>query len=108
MGNSETTYYGFPDKFLDIFTGYHSQVFGLCLFGKVIDSVYLNAGRAVGIGLIKSIPQTTKGQGEFIEVSFSGCYLGMLENLWHLLHFLAKFMASTFIVGQKYPCLRAL
>ena len=25
----------------------------------------------------------------------------MLENLWHLLHFLAKFMASVFIVGQS-------
>ena len=58
--------------------------------------------------LIRSIPQTAKGHGEVIEVSFSGCDLGMLENLWHLSHFLAKFMASVFIVGQKYPCLKAL
>ena len=52
----------------------------------------------LGIGPIKSIPQTVKGHGEVIDVSFSGYNLGMLENFWHLSHFLAKFMASVFIV----------
>ena len=70
-------------------------------------TAYLNAGYAVGIGPIKSIPQTAKGQGEIIEVSFSQCDLGMLENLWHLSHFLAKFMASVLMVSQKYLCLKA-
>ena len=62
-------------------------------------TAYLNAGCVVGIGPIRSIPQTVKGQGEVIDVSFSGCDLGMLENLWHLSHFLVKLMASVFIVG---------
>ena len=26
----------------------------------------------------------------------------MIENLWHLSHFLVKLIASVFIVGQKY------
>ena len=35
----------------------------------------------MAIRLIRSIPQTTKGHGEVIDVSFSRCDLGMLENL---------------------------
>ena len=60
---------------------------------------YLNVGRVVGIGSIRSIPYTTKGHDKVIDVSFSGCDLGMLENLWHLSYFLAKSMESVFIVG---------
>ena len=71
-------------------------------------TAYLKAGHAIGIGPIKSIPHIAKGQGEVIEVSFSGCDLGMLKNLWRLSYFLVKFMASAFIVGQKYPYLKAL
>ena len=56
-------------------------------------TAYLKVGRAVGIGPIKSIPQTANGHGEVIEVSFSGCDLGIFENFWHLSHFLAKLMA---------------
>ena len=52
---------------------------------------------------MRSIPQTAKGHGEIIEVSFFGCDLGILENLRHLSYFLAKVMASVLRVGQKYP-----
>ena len=52
---------------------------------------------------MRSIPQIVKGHGETMEVSFSGCDLGMLENLWHLSHFLMKAMASVFKVGQNIP-----
>ena len=62
----------------------------------------------MGSGPMRSIPQTTKGHGETIEVSFSECDLGMLENLWHLSHILTKAKAFVFKVGQKYPYCRAL
>ena len=68
----------------------------------------MNVGCTIGIGPIKYIPQTVKGHNEVIKVSFSRCDLGMLENLWHLSHFLSKSMALVFIVGQKYPCLKVL
>ena len=71
-------------------------------------TAYLKASRAVGSRLIRSIPQTVKDHGKVIEVSFSGCDLGILENLWHLSHFLAKAIASVLKVGQKYPCRIAL
>ena len=101
MGNPETTSYGLPNKFLDFFAGYQGQRFGLCPFGKVIDYDHyiLERWACYRHGPIKSNPQTAKGQGEVIGVSLSGCNLGMLENLWHLSLFLAKFMASAFIVG---------
>ena len=69
---------------------------------------YLKAGHAIGNGPMRSIPQTINGHGEDIEVSFFRCDMGILENLWHLLHFLAEAMASILKVGQKYPCRRAL
>ena len=43
--------------------------------------MYLKAGRAVGSGPMRFILQTEKGQGETIDISFSGCDLRMLENL---------------------------
>ena len=37
MGNSETTYYGFPDKFFNFLAGNHDQWFGFREFGEVVD-----------------------------------------------------------------------
>ena len=37
MGNSKTTYYGFPDKFLNFLAGNHDQRFGFRPFGEVVD-----------------------------------------------------------------------
>ena len=99
-------------KTLNLFAGDHCDQFGFCPFCEVVDCnhnhKYLKAGHAVGSGPMKSIPQTMKDHGETREVSFSICDLGMLENLWHLSHFLAKAMASTFKVSQIYPCCKAL
>ena len=83
MGNTEATYYRFLDKFLDFLAGNHGQRFGFCSLSEVVaaTTVYLNTGHAVGIGPIKSIPQTAKSHGEVIEVSLFGYDLGMLENL---------------------------
>ena len=50
---------------------------------------YLNVARAISIGSIKSIPYIVKGHSEVINVSFFGCDMGILENFWHLSHFLA-------------------
>ena len=101
MGNSKTAYYGLPNELLNFLAGDHGQGFDFCLFGEVVncDHYILECGVYCSIAPIKSIPQTMKCQGKVIEVSLSGCNRGMLENLWHLSHFFAKFMALTFIVG---------
>lgn len=53
--------------------------------------MYLTPPFPTRSGSMRSIPQTTNGQGEVIAVSSMGGALGTLANLWHLSHFFDVF-----------------
>ena len=78
-----SAYYCLPYKVLDFFARDRRKWFGFCPLVKqsTATTTYLKVGRAMGNGPMRSIPHTVKGHDEVMEVSFSGCDLGILENL---------------------------
>ena len=99
---AKSAYYSLPYEILNFLTWDRGQWFRFCPFCEIVDSnhAYLNAGCVVGIGPIRSIPHIAKDHGDVMEASFSGCYLGMFENLCSLSHFFTKVIASFLNVGQ--------